>query len=109
MKFPQRLPTALFCFGIVFFPVGHRETLVDKLARFFFPSRLGVNSTELNVVHQTVWIERDRFLHCLFSLLVRSLWQLAINHPGHQSFRRTDLCQYAIPSAKNMPGGIVVR
>jgi hypothetical protein len=29
LKFRQRFPAALFCFGIVFLGVGHRETLVD--------------------------------------------------------------------------------
>src|SRR4051794_41924140 len=101
LKFRERLPRTLLRFRIVFFSVGHSEAFVNQFPRFIFPAHLRVNSPELDIMHETVRVERDGFLHGLFGLLERSLRQVAINYSGQKSLCSADFCQDAVPSAKN--------
>src|SRR5437762_12928629 len=80
LKLLERFSSALFRLRIIFFGVRHGETLIDELARIIFPSHLRINPAELDVMHQPVRIQLDRFFHVPLSFFSGTLRQTTVKH-----------------------------
>ena len=63
---------------IIFFGAWHRETFLDKSARFFSLPHLSVGSPQLNVVHQATGIDLQGFLKTAYGFLSCCFWQLSV-------------------------------
>jgi hypothetical protein len=62
-----RVSAALLCLWINLSASALRA-LVDVISRVVFLPHLCVDAPELDVMHQAIWIQLDRFSHVMFGL-----------------------------------------